>query len=313
MRKPDDSSLTASELKTVEKHAKLALDKASGWGTFPTPVDDVLAAARLRVAPRSAFDMRRLYEYAKQASADAIQKVKGALSKVLGLYDATDSIIHIDDQVGESKQKFLKLHETGHHELPTHRKVFTFFEDCEKTLAPEIADQFEREANNFARYVLFQGSTFKDMAADEVMGVKSPIKLAKKFGASNYAAFREFVRTHHRPCVVYALEPIEHVVGKGVTATVRRVETSPSFKAQFGSPDDTVISGDHPLVQLLPIGRKMTRPTNLIYRDKNGEQHECLGEAFNTTHNVFLLIYPVKSLASSGLIAPIKFSVTKQF
>ena len=117
--------------------------------------------------------------------------------------------------------------------------MFRFFQDCEQNLAPEIADQFEREANNFARFALFKGETYARYAADCEFDIKTPIKLAKKFGASNYASAREFARTHHRACVVYILEPIEFVDGHGARAAVRRIEPSPSFVTQFGRPTDT--------------------------------------------------------------------------
>lgn len=93
------------------------------------------------------------------------EPLKSALSKVFGIYDANEQVIHIDHTVSESKQNFLKLHEAGHHELPTH-KIYRVFQDCEKTLAPDAADLFEREANNFARFVLFQGDGFTSMALD---------------------------------------------------------------------------------------------------------------------------------------------------
>src|SRR3989442_6516123 len=157
---------------------------------------------------------------------------------MFGLYDAGENIIHIDDTVVETKQTFLKLHETGHHDIPTHRKLYRFFQDCEKTLAPEIADQFEREANNFARYVLFKGGTYAEYAADCTFEINTPIKLAKKFGASLYASVREFARTNQLACVVYVLEPIEYVEGDGLWAMVRRVVPSPAFIAQFGHPTD---------------------------------------------------------------------------
>jgi hypothetical protein len=171
-------------------------------------------------------------------------------------------------------------------------------------LAPEIADQFEREANNFARFTLFQGDGYKQLAADMPMGIKTPMALAKKFGASNYASAREFARTHHRACLVYILEPIVFVPGAGSSAAVRRLEVSPRFEQEFGRPTDVMIGPGHALSRLLPIGRKMTKPTPLVYVDKNGDSHECLGEAFDTTHNVLLLIYPVKTLTSVSIIAP---------
>ena len=309
MTKPDDSTLLVAELLAVEARARLSLDKAAAWSRFPTPVDDILLAAKLRVAPKGLFDAASFFAYAKKKAEGAMHALKSAISKVLGIYDANEQIIHIDDSVVASKQSFLKLHETGHHELPTHRKIFSLFQDCEQTLAPAIADQFEREANNFARYALFQGTSFQERAADLPMGIKTAIDLAKKFGASNYAASREFVRTHHRPCVVYVLEPMEFIPGKGTQAAVRRIEVSPSFDQQFGRPNDVRIDNEHALSPLLPIGKKMTWPTSLNYRDKNGVDHECLGEAFKTKYNVFLLVYPTKALTSTSIFVPAAFKI----
>ena len=304
MTRPDDSTLSDVERAAVERRVREILDRSSAWGRFPTPVDDILAAAKLKVAPRSAFDIAQFVAYVRNKTKAAATTLKSALSKVLGIYDASDRMIHVDDNVTESKQTFLKLHETGHHELPSHRKVFTFFEECEQTLAPEIADQFEREANNFARFALFQVDAFQKMAADMPIAIKTPITLARKFGASVYSSAREFARTHHRACLVYALEPIEYMPGKPIKAEVRRIEASPAFRQQFGVPQDTFIEGDHPLMKLLPIGRKMTRPTTLVYADRNGDKHECIGEAFGTRFNVFLLVYVVKTLEQPSVWVP---------
>jgi hypothetical protein len=302
--KPDDSSLDPNDRRAVEERARRLLDRAGAWEQFPTPIDNILAAAQLGVAPTSIFDPQAIVSYLTNRTADAARWVKSAVSKVLGVYDSEESVIHIDGTVGESKQTFLKLHETGHHELPTHRKVFRFFQDCGQTLEPEIADQFEREANNFARFALFQGDTFARYAADCEFGIKTPMKLAKKFGASIYASAREFARTNHRACVVYVLEQIEFMNGSGAQAKVRRIEASPSFAAQFGIPTDTVITLDHVLGRVLPVNRKMTRPTTISISDLNGTAHECVAEAFDTTHNVIILLYPVRALTSSTIILP---------
>ncbi len=128
------------------------------------------------------------------------------------------------------------------------------------------------------------------------------MKLAKVFGASIYASAREFARTHHRACVVYILEPIEMVAGEGARAEVRRIEASTPFIEKFGLPADTAINLDHPLGPVLPIGRRMTRPYSLSLRDLNGDAHECVAEAFDTTWNVLILLYPVKALTRSTLV-----------
>jgi Zn-dependent peptidase ImmA (M78 family) len=309
MTKSDDSTLRAADLLAVEARGRLSLDKAAAWGRFPTPVDDILSAAELRVAPKGMFDVESFMAYAKKKATGAIHALKSAISKVLGIYDANEQIIHVDESVGPTKQTFLKLHETGHHELPTHRKIFQLFQDCEKTLEPSVADQFEREANNFARFALFQGTAFKEQAADMKMGIKTPMALGKKFGASNYAAAREFVRSHHTACLLYALDPLQVIPGVGARAAVRRLEVSATFEKEFGRPNDTLIDTNHALSPLLPVFKKMTRPTTLHYRDKNGITHECLGEAFKTPYNVFLLIYPVRALTATSIFVPASFAI----
>ncbi len=302
MIKPDDSRLDPSELRAVEDRARKLLDRASAWGTLPTPIEDILKEARLQVASTSVFDPARILAYINKKTAEAAHLVKSALSKVFGIYDYEDRVIHIDDTVIESKQRFLKLHETGHHELPTHRKVFHFFQDCEKTLAPETADLFEREANNFARFALFQGDTYARMAADCKFEIKTPINLAAKFKASLYASAREYARTNPRACVVYVLEPIEFAHGSGAQAAVRRIEPSASFERQFGRPNERFITLDHALGPVLPINRKMTRPRSFSLTDLNGTKHECVAEAFDTTRNVLILLYPVVALTKTTVI-----------
>ena len=304
MHKPDDSSLELQNLLAVEERARQLLNRASAWDTFPTPIDDIVAAANLRVAPTSLFDPAAIVSYLKNKSVDAARWLKSAVSKVLGVYDGFDNVIHIDDKVVLVKQNFLKLHETGHHELPVHRRLFRLFQDCEKTLSPDIADQFEREANNFARFALFQGDAYRSQAPDHAFENKTPMKLAKTCGASIYATAREFARTNPRACVVYVLEPIQFVSGSGAQAQVRRIEASPSFKAQFGTPTDIVVSLDHALGPVLPIGKRMTRPVTLVMSDRNGERHECIAEAFDTTRNVIILAYPVKALSAMTIILP---------
>ncbi|WP_374631200.1 ImmA/IrrE family metallo-endopeptidase [Ferrovibrio sp.] len=300
--KPDDSTLSSHDLLAIERRAAHLLDRADAWDRFPVPIEDLLAAANVKVATHSLFNPASVLAYLKGKTVEAVSNIKSAVSKILGIYDAGENLIHIDQSVVESKQTFLKLHETGHHDIPTHRKLFRFFQDCEKTLAPEIADQFEREANNFARFALFKGDTFMTHAADHAFEIKTPIKLAKKFGASIYASTREFARTNPRACVVYILEPVEFVEGDGARAEVRRIEPSSKFLSQFGLPKDTEITLDHPLGPVLPIGRKMTRPMTLSIKDKNGVVHECVAEAFDTTYNVLILLYPVKALTGTTIV-----------
>jgi len=300
--KVDDSRLEPEQLRAVQGAARRSLDRVSAWGVLPTPIGDILDGAKIRIAPASAFDSRRIMEYLIGQAGRTAVVLKSAISKVFGIYDAYEHLIHIDHTVNQSKQNFLKLHEAGHHELPAHRKIFRIFQECEKTLEPEIADLFEREANNFARYVLFQDNGFRNMAADHELQIKTPIKLATKFGASIYASCREYARTHHRACAVYVLEPITYCARSGARAEVRRIEVSRSFAQQFGRPAETVITLHHSLGRVLPMGRRMTKPTTISITDRNGQAHECVAEAFDTTFNVLILLYPIKALTGKTFI-----------
>jgi len=296
MTKGDDSSLDPEQRRLVEERARNLLNRAGAWDRFPTPVDDLLAAAKLKVASSSAFDPAAIMTYISGKAAGAVSRLKSALSKVLGIYHADENTIHIDTSVVIAKQTFLKLHETGHHELPVHRKLFGLFQDCQKTLDPMIADLFEREANNFARFALFQDNRFGAMAADLPLGIKTPMRLASKFGASIYAASREYARTSHHACVVYVLQRPEFVPAIGFRAEVRRIEPSPSYRQVFGVDTSTAITPTHRLWNAVPVGRKVTKPTGIQITDLNGEKHEAVVEAFDTSHNVIILVHSTTAL-----------------
>ena len=304
MTRPDDSTLDPEDLRAVEEQAHRLLDRADAWDRYPVPVDDILSAARVRLAPTSAFDAAAIVSYLKEKTADAGARIKSAISKVFGLYAAAEALIHVDDTVVEAKQTFLKLHETGHHDMPVHRKMFRIFQDCKKTLAPDVADHFEREANNFARFLLFKGRTFAEHAADCPFEIKTPMTLARTFGASVYAAAREFARTNPRACVAFVLEPLENHEDFGFRAPVRRIEPSPAYVAQFGRPTVNVVTRDHLLWPVVPIHRKMTKAVPLTITDLNGQRHECLAEAFDTTYNILILLYPVTALTTTAVLMP---------
>ena len=305
MTKPDDSALAPADLRAVEERARNLLDRADAWDRFPVPVEDILAAAKVHVAPNNAFDFDSLLSYITDKPTHNGVLIKSAISKVCGIYDAGAGLIHIGNSMVQARRAFLILHEVGHHDLPTHRKMYRFFQDCSKTLAPEIVDQFEREANNFARYILFKGDRFADHAADSPLGIQTPITLARKFGASVYASAREFTRTNRKPCVLLVFNPLKITDTTGLHATLRRIEASPSFLAQFGSIVGDGITPDHFLWPAVPICQRMTGPLLLSIPDRNGVQHECVAEALDTTYNILVLLYSEKTLTTKRVVLPI--------
>lgn len=299
--KADDGSLNPAQFATVHASAKLLLDKGSGWGTFPTPVADLMSAAQLQVAPMNAFDEGMIRRYIREFGEKAEKVVRRALDKVLGIFDVHADVVHIDPTVVEGKQNFLQLHEAGHKELPHQRGIYKWIQDGAKFLSPDTADLFEREANTFARLVLFQDDTFTRRTIDQPFGIKVPMKEAKKFGASQYAGFREYVRRHHKTCAAIALEPTVFCPEHGLIAEVRRIEPSPSFAKMFGIKFlPLTITNAHALMACIPIEpRKMSTPQSFELTDLNGVRHEFVGEGFRTPYQTLLLIHSVATLNKS--------------
>lgn len=302
--KPDDSSLSPSEYAAIHRAATDLLNKASAWDRLPTPVPDLLGAAKLRVAPMSAFDPRSLLRHALEFGERAASLVKSAIEKVRGIFDVDEDLIHIDTTVAESKQNFLKLHEAGHKHIPHQSGLFKWIQDCDKSLSPDVSDQFEREANIFASVVLFQDGRFAEMAADSAFGIKVPLTLSKKFGASAYASMREYVRRSDRACAVIVLNPVEVCPVLGMRSGLRRIELSPLFHRRFGElklPEQ--IDRLSPLAVFIPLGgRRMSRPGVVALEDKNGDVVEFVAEGFGTPFNSFILIHAKADLRRSFLM-----------
>ena len=296
-RRPDDSSLTPSQLAKVQEEANRALLEADVLGILPTPTDRILAAANVEEVQENILNERFL----SKLRAKADKKLKRALSKVIGVFDAVASLIFVDHLLAPVKKRFVTLHEAGHGFLPWQRAMYRIVEDCEKSLHPETASLFDREANVFASEVLFQNDTFHDMAADEKFEIWTPVRLSKKFDASIYSSIRQYVSKNDRCCVVLILNPPELTAGVGFRASLRRVVSSNSFSIMF---DDSrwpsVYTPDDSIGQLVPIGkRKSSGKREIALTDRNGDRHECIAESFTQTHQVFILIHVTKTLGQS--------------
>jgi hypothetical protein len=303
--RPDDSILDPHQMATVQRHAERLLRDAAALGRFPTPIDDLMTAAKLTVVDDEVLDegfFRQLMRKAKVG----IETVKSALSKVLGLFDADEMLVVLDQSVPRPRVPFVKLHEAGHGTLPHQSRVYKFIHDCEKTLDPDITELFEREANVFASEVLFQGDVFCDEAHDRQFGIRVPMDLAKKFGASNYSTFRRYVVTNPHACCVVVLEPLV-LDGEGnFTATVRRIVASDSFHKIYDCESlFSAITPSHALGAALPSrGKRMAFRRELVLTDRNQDERLCIGESFDTKHQVLVLIRDVGPRTNAGIIIP---------
>jgi IrrE N-terminal-like domain len=305
MIRPDDSCLSESQIVTIRRHADRLLQDASAVGRFPTPVDDLMVAAKLVVVDDEVLNESFIKQLARKTRA-GLASIKSAFSKVLGLFDANGRLVFIDPQTPKPRVPFVKLHEAGHGSLPHQSKAYKLVHDCAMTLNADTTDLFEREANVFASEVLFQGEVFSAEAHDQSFSIKVPMKLAKKYGASNYATFRRYVTTNPNACCVVVLEPSVYDLEGGFSATVRRVVASNSFQQIYeGKVLCRTVDSTHPLASVVPReGRHMCAKHEIVLIDRNHEQRICTAESFKTPYQTFLLLRDLGRYTGTGIIVP---------
>ena len=212
--------------------------------------------------------------------------------------------VFIDKSVYAARQTFIKVHEAAHYVMAWQRKLYAIVEDCEKTISPEIDDYFDREANVFTSEVLFQLDSYSKEAEDYAFGIKVPLKLSRKYGASIYSSIRRYVSKSRKACVVLVLNPPVYSIGNGFQAELRRVLASVRFVEMFGviswpeyfTPDDDIGA-------MVPVGTKrMSAPREIGIKNSDGDLYECIAEAFTQKYQVFILIHVVKTLRESRVL-----------
>lgn len=297
MQRPDDCSLTPIQLKKVRAEAERALREAGALGVFPTPIEQIMAVAKV-VEVKDEPLTQGLVDRLRATVGKASGALKRALSKVLGLFHASEGLVFLDQKLMAVKKRFIRLHESGHGFLPWQRTMYAVVEDCEKSLDTQAAELFDREANVFASEVLFQLDSFRDMAESSEFSIWTPVRLSKEFEASIYASIRQYVSKNHRACAVVVLNMPEFVEGDGFRATLRRPIQSEQFTRIFGKyPWKQYYTPLDEIGALVPVGKaRASGKRALVLRDQNGERHECIAEAFTQKHQVFVLIHAAKVL-----------------
>jgi hypothetical protein len=289
----DDCSVCPDHLAAIRAAADRALRDGGALNVFPTPVDTIMQAAKIEMVPL-AIDEGYLARLRRKAES-AGKALLSALTKAWGVFDPASRIAFIDPETPEAKLPFLKLHEGGHALLPW-QSIFGLFEDCRMTLDPFVKAQFEREANVFASEVLFQMDIFAGEAGDLEFGMKAPLQLAKRYGASVYATTRRYVMASDRDCAVLIFNPPEEGPMGTSLNKLRRVVVSPSFARKY--PDmawPLEVSSVDRFAKLIPA-KRMTYPRPMRFADANGDLQEFVAESFRNRHQTLVLLHAVSTL-----------------
>ncbi|KAF0177798.1 MAG: hypothetical protein FD161_2242 [Limisphaerales bacterium] len=282
--------------KDIDKIAENILVASKAWGKFPTPVDQIVEFADLQVV--KGVDLSKVEPDFLTSNFHFLSK---GLKKVLGLVDLRQKTIYLDQTQKEPRKNFVKLHEVGHKALSWQSDLKGFMDD-EKSLDPEVDEEFEREASYFASDALFQLDIFDDEASKLPLGINSVKALAQKFGGSNHATIRRYVERSNKRCAVLVLHKPES--NGEYSAKIRDYFQSPTFTAAFGQ--ITWTNGkcglDLVFVQEIKRGRKFHEDGQVALLTGSGEFVTFKFHFFNNTFNTFILILPLGEKIKSRIV-----------
>lgn len=286
-------------LEDLESHEEIVrltdglLRQADAYDRFPTPVSDILAAARLNEAPHTFLSESSITE-APAHLRGVLRRLSGKVHAVL---DRKTREVHVNptvELIGQNAYK--RLHETSH-DLFTWQHIddgAAGFADDEFTLAPATTILFEREANQGAAELLFQRERFAEIAAQYAVSSAAVVELAQRFGSSRHAAFRRYVETH--PSAVAGVVLAAGPCGQDPLAFRRREAIcSDSWRERFDDPAiwPRVLSSEPFgfVEQARACGGLGIPSGEWAYPDRNNEITTLKVEAMSNSYRTFVLVW----------------------
>lgn len=275
--------ISEKKAKDIDNIVLEALSKSNALGTFPTPVDNILKYADLRVS--AGFDLSNSNIFTK-----SLPFLKKGIAKIRGVLDRQEKLVYLDLTQLEVKKRFVKLHETGHELCSWQGKLHNFLDDDE-TLDPDTKELFEAEANYFASASLFQLGIFSDKIAELPLEITSAIQLSKTFGSSVHAALRRYVEKSKKRCALLVLNKEKTIDLGRPKLTIRNYFQSKSFTAEWGDVNwGSELDIENPFVQGYMSNRKFFKSE--LYIDLDQESIHCTYDYFYNGYNIFIFMYP---------------------
>jgi Zn-dependent peptidase ImmA (M78 family) len=273
----------------IIRHTEKLLRVAEVSNHLPTPVNNIVEAARLTEAEESWLSESSLAGVPEHL-AKKMRRMKGRIHAAL---DRKTREIHIDPSIEhDGRRRFKTLHEVTHEILPWQEELG--YADNGATLSWMTHIEFEQEANQGGAELLFQRELFQTMADDYQVRFASIIDLAGQFGASIHASFRRYVETHKRPMAGLVLDksPCQiDPVGYKRNEAISSVAWSERYDHPSTWP--RVICGQ-PYTFIDDIrtlnGFLAPKPT-MRYPNLNNEPTELRVELFSNYYKVFVLLW----------------------
>jgi Zn-dependent peptidase ImmA (M78 family) len=277
----------------IDKISLAILKGSHAWGSFPTPVDQIVDFTELAANKR--VDISKVHENYLQRAPAALFR---ALGKVRGLFDRTKKTIYLDLSQLPTRGNFVKLHETGHGVLPWQQKTYEVLEDDDDSLSLHVIEEFEREANYFASVTLFQHEIFFAELKKLHLGVDAAVALSKRFGASLHATLRRYIEHSPKRCALLVLNNVSHI--NSIPGFPKRnFFASSRFFRNFGDIEWPEVFGlEWSFAKDYYSNRKGILPGTVTVATGNGA--ECFHyQFFNNHYNGFVFLYPPGEKQSS--------------
>ena len=204
---------------------QLLLSRAGVVGVVPTPLEVVADLAGVR----ETIDISQL-------PAELIAAKPSWWKRLIGAYLYKAEAMFVDWDLPNARVRFTQAHEVGHRLLPWHEAAYHL--DDQRILG-FVGERLEQEANLAAAYLLFQGLEMNRLAGDLETGIRAPLTLAGRFGASRHATIRHYV--DHHPEAVALLVIGQYPNGQG-RLPILMYSQSGGFESRFGQARDHLCS-----------------------------------------------------------------------
>ncbi len=220
IRTDDTANLTSIEI------VETLLAESGAAQKFPTNEQKLLEFLGLT---QLSFDFMHELDFLPKTP-DASLDLRAALS-------LNDRLIATQAGLNDKRKRFGIFHEIGHFILPEHREKL--FLDNDATLSWWAKARIEREANEIAAELLFQGNRFTDEALSAPTSARTVLELAPAYGASYESALRRYTERHVLPCALIvfakAREGSDEVEFEEAEYRIHYTITSPPFRKEYFS------------------------------------------------------------------------------
>jgi Zn-dependent peptidase ImmA (M78 family) len=225
------------------------------------------------------FDFAKELDFVEPQKAD---KLRAALS-------INERVVATQSGMSKQRTRFSIFHEIGHYILPDHME--RIFLDNDKTLSWWSRVRMERDANQVAADLLFQGNRFSEEAGSMPISIKTILNLAPQYGASIEAALRRYTERHIAPCALIVFEKVSRSDESYVEDDEYQIQytiTSEPFRKQYFSGQLTCepckTNDIYDNVKDASIGN--TAETEAVI-EAGSHKWRFASEVFNNSYNIF--------------------------